>query len=141
MPNLYCEMFSQFLFFPDLTNRLGLMSRFSKMLRSWENSLVGRKNGTVVEARFLTKYKNLSFEYDNGQIFSVYEGNCEFRHMEEVVVGSSLEFVLTKMLKMSHFSHFLLTPWFGSFNRVKVSRFTSLHLEVLKRDSMTKWKM
>ncbi len=31
----------------------------------WEKELK-RKNCPVVEGRFLTKYKNLSFEYDNG---------------------------------------------------------------------------
>ncbi len=39
-----------------------------------------RKNCPIVEARFLTKYKTLSFEYDNGQIFTIYKGICEFRH-------------------------------------------------------------
>ncbi len=44
----------------------------------WEKELK-RKNCPVVEARFLTKYKNLSFEYDNSRVFTIYDGNCEFR--------------------------------------------------------------
>ncbi len=39
-----------------------------------------RKTFPVVEARFLTKYKNPSLEYDNGRIFTIFEGNCELRH-------------------------------------------------------------
>ncbi len=39
---------------------------------------------------------------------------------KELVVGSSLEFVLKKMLKMSHFDHLLMSPWFSSLNRVNV---------------------
>ncbi len=38
------------------------------------------KNCLVVEARFLIKYNNLSYEYDNGPRFTFYKGNCEFRH-------------------------------------------------------------
>ncbi len=37
-------------------------------------------NSPVVEAKILTKFKNLSFECDDGQIFTIYEGNCEFCH-------------------------------------------------------------
>ncbi len=43
----------------------------------WEEELK-RKNCLVVEERLLTKYKNLSFEYDNIQVFTIYEGNCKF---------------------------------------------------------------
>ncbi len=39
---------------------------------------VKRKNFPVIEARCLTKYKILSFNYDNGQVFTIYEGNYEF---------------------------------------------------------------
>ncbi len=34
-------------------------------IEDWEKELK-RKNSPVVEAMFLTKYKNLFFEYDNG---------------------------------------------------------------------------
>ncbi len=44
----------------------------------WEKELK-RKSCPIVEARFLTKYKNLSFEYDNGWVFTIYEGNFEFQ--------------------------------------------------------------
>ncbi len=126
------------------------MSGFSKMLISqeffdwtenWEKNSTGRmKNSQVVEARFLTKYKNLSYEYDNGWISTSYEGNCEFRHWMNAVcqligncAGNDVE--------NEPFAHFLQSPWFRSFNRAKVSMFTSLHLEVLKRDSMTQMKI
>ncbi len=36
------------------------------------------KTCPLVEARSLIKYKNLSFEYDKGQIFPIYKGNYEF---------------------------------------------------------------
>ncbi len=61
--------------------------------------------------------------------------------MEELVVGSSSELILTKMLNMSCQVHFLLSPLFGSFKKVKVSKFTSLSLEVMKRDSMMQQKI
>ncbi len=37
-----------------------------------------RKNCPVVKARFPTKYKSLSFEYDNGQVFTTYKENIKF---------------------------------------------------------------
>ncbi len=45
----------------------------------WEKELKTKKC-PVVKARFLTTYKNLSFEYVYGQIFTIFEGNYEFRH-------------------------------------------------------------
>ncbi len=29
---------------------------------------------------FVTKYNNLSFEYNNGHVFTIYEGNCEIQY-------------------------------------------------------------
>ncbi len=42
-------------------------------------------------------------------MFSIYEETA-FINVVDVVVGSLLEFVLTKMLKMSHCVHSLLSP-------------------------------
>ncbi len=44
-----------------------IIREFNGWTKDWEKELK-QKNCPVVEARFLTKYKNISFEYDNGQI-------------------------------------------------------------------------
>ncbi len=53
-----------------------IMKEFIGWTEDWKKELKW-KNFPVVEARFHTKYKNLSFEYDDGQIFTIDEGNCE----------------------------------------------------------------
>ncbi len=47
---------------------------------SWEKELK-KKNCPVVEAQFLTKYKNLSFLLeDYNKVYTIFEGNMEFHH-------------------------------------------------------------
>ncbi len=37
-----------------------------------------RNDCSATEAWFLTMFKNIAFEYDSGQNFTIYEGKCEF---------------------------------------------------------------
>lgn len=76
------------------------------------------KNCLVVEARFLTKYENLSFEYDDSQIFTIFEGNFDFRRGRSSgwqLIG----FEPTKMLKMTHFFSFFAVTMICEFQQSK----------------------
>ncbi len=57
---------------------IGITREVIEWTEDWEKELK-RENCPVVEAMFLTKYKNLSFEYDNDWVFTIYEGNCKFQ--------------------------------------------------------------
>ena len=55
-----------------------ILREFIGWTKDWEKELK-KKNCPVVEARFLTKYKNLSFLFeDNNKVYTIFEGNMEF---------------------------------------------------------------
>ncbi len=50
---------------------------FMDWTEDWEKEMKG-ENFPEYEARCFDKYKNLSLEYNNGQVFTIYEGSCWF---------------------------------------------------------------
>ncbi len=55
-----------------------ILREFVGWTEEWEKELK-KKNCPVVEARFLTKYKNLAFLFeDNDKVNTLFEGNMEF---------------------------------------------------------------
>ncbi len=56
---------------------IGIIRELFGWTEGWEKEIKW-ENCLVVEGRFLTKYKSLLFKYDDGKIFTIYEGYCEF---------------------------------------------------------------
>ncbi len=71
-----------------------ILIEFVGCIEDWEKELK-KKNCPVIEARFLTKYKNLSFLFeDNNKVYTIFEGNMEFHQGKTggwMLIGDCLE--------------------------------------------------